>query len=76
MFDTIPNDEKLCIGDTSLRNNTPIYIKPMSNINNITCGCKTTISAILLQPDINKSRLSQFSKLDKLYISSASTRLL
>ena len=47
----------------------------MSNRNNITCGCKTCISAILLQPDINKWRILQLSKLDKLYIHSASTRL-
>ena len=53
-----------------------IYIKPMSNINNITCGCEKRISAMLLQSDINKLRLSKISKLDKLYIDYASTRLL
>ena len=31
---------------------------------------------MLLQSDLNKWRLSQFAKLNKLYINSASTRLL
>ena len=48
----------------------------MSKINNITCRCKTCISAMLFQSDLNKWRLSQFSKLDKLYINYISTRLL
>ena len=48
----------------------------MSNRNKITCGCKTCISAMLIQSDINKCRLSQLAKLDKLYINSASNRLL
>ena len=52
------------------------YIKPMSNRNNTTYGCKTCISAMLLQSDINKWRISVISKLDKLYINSASTKLL
>ena len=34
----------------------PKYIKPTSNINNITCGCETCISAILIQSDISKWR--------------------
>ena len=54
----------------------PIYIKPMSNIDHIKQGCKTCLSVMLLQSDINKWRLSQLAKLDKLYINSASTRLL
>ena len=45
--------EKLCIGDTSLRKYMPKYIKPMSKINNITCGCKKYISDMLLQSDLN-----------------------
>ena len=54
----------------------PKYIKPMSNRNNITSGCKTCISAMLLQSNLNNWRLSQLAKLDKLYINSASSRLL
>ena len=46
-------DGKVCIGDMSLRNYTPKNIKPMSNRNNITCGCKTCISDMLLQSDLN-----------------------
>ena len=51
----------------------PKYIKPTSKINTIACGCETFISAMLIQSDINKWRLSQLAKLDKLYINSAST---
>ena len=69
-------DEKVNIGDTSLLKYMPKYIRPMSNRNNITRGCKTSISAMLLQSDLNKWRLSQLAKLDKLYIDSASTILL
>ena len=47
--------------------------KPMSNRNNITCGCKTGINEMLLQSDLNKWRLSPSYKLDKLYIYSEST---
>ena len=32
-------------------------IKPMSNRNNITCGCKACTSSISIQSDINKWRL-------------------
>ena len=42
-------DGKICIGDASLRNYIPKYIKPMSKRKNITCGCKNCISAMLLQ---------------------------
>ena len=69
-------DGKICIGDTSLRKYMPKYIKTMSNINKITRVCKTSISAMLLQSDLNKLRISQLAKLDKLYINSASTRTL
>ena len=48
----------------------------MSNRKKITCECKTCISAMLLQSDINKWIISQLSKLDKLYVNSESTRLL
>ena len=64
------------IGDTSFRKYMPIYIYPTRKRNNITCGCETCISAMLLQPDLNKWRISKLSKPDKLYITSASTRLL
>ena len=50
--------------------------KPRINRNNITCGCETCISSMLLQSDINKWRISQLAKLDKLYSNPASTRLL
>ena len=69
-------DGNICIGDTSLRKYMPKYIKPMSNRNKITCGCKTCISAMLLQSDLNKWRISQLAKLNRLYMNSASTRLL
>ena len=69
-------DRKVCIGDTSFRKYMQKYIKSMSNINNITCVCETFISSMLLQSDISKCRLSQLAKLDKLYIYSASTRIL
>ena len=69
-------DGKVCIGDTSLRKYMLKYIKPMINRNKITCGCETCISAMLLQSYINKWRISQLDKYDKLYINSASTRLL
>ena len=48
----------------------------MRNRNNITCGCKTCIRAMLLQSDIDKWRLSQLAKLYKLYINYETTRLL
>ena len=67
---------KVCIGDIYIRKYIPKYIKPMSNRNNITRGCKTCISSMLLQLDLNEWRLSKLAKLDKLYINSASTRLL
>ena len=48
----------------------------MSNRNNIKYGCKTCVSAMLLQSDPNKCRLSQLAKLAKLYINFKSSRLL
>ena len=42
------------IGDTSLIKYITKHIKPMTNINNIMCGCETYISAVLLQSDFNK----------------------
>ena len=56
----------------SLSNYMLKYIKPTSKRNNITCECKTCISAMLLQSDLNKWRIPQLDKLDKLYINSAS----
>ena len=67
---------KVCIEDTSIRKCMKKHITPMSNKNNITYGWKTFMSVMLLQSDINKWRLSKLDKLDKLYIYSASTRLL
>ena len=69
-------DGNIFIGDTSLRKYMPKYIKPTRNRNKITCGWETCISAMLLWSDLNKWILSQLTKLDKLYINSASTRLL
>ena len=40
---------KLFIGDTLLRKYMPKYTKPVSNRSNITCGCETCISVMLLQ---------------------------
>ena len=54
----------------------PKYINPMRNRNNITCVWETCISAMLLQSDLNKCRISQLVKLDKLYINPALTILL
>ena len=34
-------DGRFCIGDTSLRKYMPKYIKPMINIDKITCGFET-----------------------------------
>ena len=68
-------DGKLCIGDASHRKYMPKYIKLTRNRNNITRGCKTCISAMILQSNLNKWRLSQLAKLDKLYINSESTRI-
>ena len=65
-------DIKLFIVDTSLSNYMPKYIKPMRNINNITCVWETCISAMLIQLYLKKEMLSQLSKLDKLYIHFAS----
>ena len=67
---------KVCILYKSLMKYIPKFINLVSNINNITWGCKTCISEILLQSYLNKWWLSQLAKLDKLYINSASTRLL
>ena len=67
---------KVFIGDTSLRKYTSKYIKSTSNRNKITRGFKKRISDMLLQSDLNKWRLPQLSKLYKLYINSALTRLL
>ena len=66
-------DGKVCIEDTSLREYMPKYIQPMRNRNNITCGSRTCISAMLLHSDLNKWRLSQLTKIDKLCINYAST---
>ena len=56
-------NNRVCIGDVSLIYYTPRHIKPMSNINNITCGCKACISAILIQSDLNELRLRQLEHL-------------
>ena len=67
---------KVCIGDTSIRKYMLTYIKLMNNMNCITCGLEACISAMLLQSDLNKCRLSQLVKHDKLYINYASTKIL
>ena len=69
-------DRNICIVDTSLRKYMPKYIKPISNRNNITCGCKTCMIAMLFQSYLNKYMIPQWAKFDKLYINSASIRLL
>ena len=48
-FGAITVNGKVSIIDILLRKYTPKYIKPMSNRNKITCGCKTCISTMLLQ---------------------------
>ena len=50
----INEDGKIYIGYSSLRKYMPRHIKPMSNINNITFGCETCISSMLLQSDFKK----------------------
>ena len=57
-------DGNICIGDTSLSNYMPEYVKPVNNRNKTTCECKTCISAILLQSDLNKWIISQLAKLE------------
>ena len=47
----------------------------MGNRNNVTCGCETCISAMLLQSDLNKLRLKMLTQVDTFYINAASTRL-
>ena len=69
-------DGEVYIGDTSLRKYMSKYTKPMININKITFGWFFYINAILLQSDLNKYRLSQLARFDKLYNNYASTRLL
>ena len=75
-FDARIVDSKVHIVDMSLRKYMPKYIKPTSKINKITRGCETCISAMLLQPDLNKLRLSQLAKLDRLYIKYEPTGIL
>ena len=52
------------------------YIKPMSNINKITCVWKTCISVMLLETYLNKWKIPQVYKLYKLYINYVSTLIL
>ena len=54
----------------------PEYVKSMGNRNNVTCGCETCISAMLLQSDLNKWRSTKLAKIDQLYINESSTKLL
>ena len=60
--------ERVYIGDTYLIKYMPKHIKPMSNINRITCGYETCISAILFQYDLNKWWFTSLAKIDKFYI--------
>ena len=69
-------DGNICIGNMSLRKYMQNFIKPISDRKNITCVYKTCISAMLIQSDLNKWRISQLAKLDKLYINFALNRLL
>ena len=69
-------DGKLCIGDTSLRKYIKKYKKTMRIRYKTTCVCKTCISVMLLQSDLNKWRILKLDKFDNLYINSAPTRLL
>ena len=64
------------ISDTLLRNYTPQHIKPISNIKNITCGCETCISFMLLQCYLNKWWLRQFGRNEKLYLNATPPRIL
>ena len=48
----------------------------MININNITYGCETCISAILIQFALNKWWLTQLFKFEMLYINLALNRIL
>ena len=69
-------DGNICIGNMSLRKYMQKSIKPISDRNKITRVYKTCISAMLIQSDLNKWRISQLAKLDKLYINYASIRIL
>ena len=75
-FSAINEDVKVCIGDTSLSKYIPTTIKPRSKRNRITYICESCIVAILIQLDLNKCRLTQLKKIDKLYINAAPTRTL
>ena len=46
-------------------------IKPTRNRTTTTCGCKTCISAMLLQYDHKKWSIPKLEKLDNLFINSA-----
>ena len=52
-------DGNICIEYTSLRNYMSKFIKPTSNRNKITRGCKTCKKEMLLKSDLNKWRISQ-----------------
>ena len=54
----------------------PKYIKTIGSRNKIKCGCKTYMSAMLLQSDLNKWMISLVDTLDKLYVRSELTTLL
>ena len=49
----IDEEGRVFIGGTSLRKYIPTHINPIINRNNITCGCKTCISAIFLKFGLN-----------------------
>ena len=53
---------RVYIGYTYLEKYMPKHIKPISNINNITCVCDIFISSMLIQSSLNKWWLSQFGK--------------
>ena len=51
---------RVCIGNTSLIKYTPKHTNTTIKRNRIACGCETCISAMLLQFDLNRWRLTQF----------------
>ena len=73
---TINKDGRVFIGNTSLIKYMQKHMNSTRNRNKISCGCETCISAMLLQYDLNKWRLTQLEKSKKLYIIVASTRIL
>ena len=67
LYGASENEGKVCIGDTSLCKYTLKHINTMIRISNITYGCETVISSILIKSESYKWRMRQIFKLKKLF---------